>query len=62
MQFYIILDLCSHRRSFKYYAESVMSPTGSTFQAVSAKSWSRFKVDDTNASNVVSMGIDCPTK
>lgn len=61
-KFILYLDLCSHRRSFSYYSESVAAPKGTTFQAVSARNWSRFKDGDKNSSNIVNMGIDCSTK
>lgn len=55
-------DLCSHQRSVKYFAESVSSPKYSSFQTVSAKNWTAFKVNNTNSTNVVNMGIDCPSR
>lgn len=58
----MFLDLCSHRRSVSYYAESVALSNENTFHAVSARSWSRFKNNDLNSSNVVNMGVDCSTR
>lgn len=34
-------------------------PQETTFLAVSAKTWRRFKANDVNISNIVYMGIDC---
>lgn len=53
-------DLCSHQRSWQYYAESVSSKNKNTFLAVSARNWSRFRASDTNSTNVINMGLRCP--
>lgn len=33
----------------------------STFHAIAARSWSRFKANDSNRTNIAYMGIDCST-
>lgn len=53
-------DLCSHRRSWWFWAESVAEGSARCFHSVRCKSWSDFKegkVDRT--AQTVHMGIDC---
>lgn len=53
-------DLCSHRRSWRFWAESVAEKNTPSFHSVKAASWDKFKqgtVDE--AAPVVRMGIDC---
>jgi len=54
-------DLCSHRRSWRFWAESVTLPVINTFEAVPATSWSAFKRHKVDESKVVTMGLDCPS-
>lgn len=56
-----ILDLCSHRRSVQFYAESVNSTDPTTFLATTARSWSRFQAGATNRIQTANMGLNCPT-
>lgn len=56
----LFTDLCSHRRSFIFFAESVKLPKQGTFEAVWARDWFAFIRHRTDDSNVVTMGIDCP--
>lgn len=57
------IDLCSHRRSWWFWAESVSNIHDNKFNAVQAKNWKDFKrknafvIDES-----VVMGIDCPVK
>lgn len=54
------LDLCSHRRSWFFWAESVKNKEP-TFQSVKCDSWKQFKTGDYDTKTpVISMGIDCP--
>jgi len=56
------IDLCSHRRSWRFWAESVKSKDHTTFQAVKADSWKQFKEGSYDSrAPVVSMGLNCPT-
>ncbi|XP_067621841.1 lipase member H-A isoform X2 [Eurosta solidaginis] len=55
-------DLCSHRRSWWFWAESVKKEFSERFFAIKAKSWTDFKNErflDGNTSAI--MGQDCPT-
>lgn len=54
-------DLCSHRRSWWFWAESVSSPPHAAFHAVRAKSWDDFKKGRIDESSITRMGIDCAT-
>uniref|UniRef100_A0A6B2EG45 Putative serine/threonine protein phosphatase 2a regulatory subunit a n=1 Tax=Phlebotomus kandelakii TaxID=1109342 RepID=A0A6B2EG45_9DIPT len=55
-------DLCSHRRSWRFWAESVTEKNQLSFQAVKCSSWDKFKAGDTDKSEPVAyMGIDCPS-
>lgn len=59
----IYLDLCSHRRSWWFWAESVAERGTQSFHSVRCKSWGDFKegkVDRT--AQVVHMGIDCSSE
>lgn len=55
-------DLCSHRRSWWFWAESVRAPVNSAFHAVQAKSWDDFKKGRVDESTITHMGIDCSTR
>uniref|UniRef100_A0A1L8DJ03 Putative vitellogenin n=1 Tax=Nyssomyia neivai TaxID=330878 RepID=A0A1L8DJ03_9DIPT len=53
-------DLCSHRRSWRFWAESVTEKHRPSFQSVKCASWDKFKSGDYDKSQpVVHMGIDC---
>lgn len=61
--FHLIADLCSHRRSWWFWADSVASfPEKSAFHAAKAKSWDDFKKGRIDESSIVNMGIDCPSR
>ncbi|XP_059617747.1 uncharacterized protein LOC132262483 [Phlebotomus argentipes] len=54
-------DLCSHRRSWRFWAESVTEKNRPSFHAVKCASWDKFKAGDCDKSEpAVYMGIDCP--
>ncbi|XP_070502244.1 inactive pancreatic lipase-related protein 1 [Chironomus tepperi] len=54
-------DLCSHRRSWWFWAESVASVDTQKFPAVKCKSWDHFKDGKCDEDAPVAyMGIDCP--
>lgn len=56
-----ISDFCSHRRSWAYYSESVLSPGVETFPAVPCSSWEAFQNNTcTQQNNGIKalMGID----
>lgn len=56
------LETCSHRLSYKYWAESVTSEVSYKFYAINADSWTSFKsVDIARDREIVEMGINCPT-
>lgn len=53
-------DLCSHRRSWRFWAESVAEKNSPCFHSAKAVSWDKFKrgtVDE--KAPIVRMGIDC---
>lgn len=53
-------DLCSHRRSWYFWAESVKNSKEKSFPAVKCKSWDLFKegkIDE--EAPIAYMGIDC---
>lgn len=53
-------DLCSHRRSWWFWAESVAERGTQCFHSVRCKSWGDFKEGKVDRSaQVVHMGIDC---
>lgn len=54
-----VVDLCSHRRSWRFWADSVANPGHASFHSVRAKSWNDFKKGQTDPTVIVSMGIDC---
>ncbi|CAD7079410.1 unnamed protein product [Hermetia illucens] len=55
-------DLCSHRRSWILYAESVIDEVPKKFLAVKAKSWDDFKKGRTEPlESYAVMGYNCPT-
>lgn len=56
-----ITDLCSHRRSWWFWADSVCSHKNMAFHAARAKSWEDFKKGRIDESSVINMGIDCPS-
>lgn len=56
------LDLCSHRRSWWFWADSVAAPENTAFHAVQAKSWDDFKKGRVDESTITRMGIDCSTR
>lgn len=54
-------DLCSHRRSWFFWAESVARKDEKTFPAFKCKSWDNFKEGRIEeGAEVAYMGIDCP--
>lgn len=53
-----IIDLCSHRRSWRFWADSVAHKEELSFPSVRAKSWSDFKKGRIDESQIVYMGID----
>lgn len=57
-----MVDLCSHRRSWWFWADSVMSADKSAFHAAKAKSWEDFKKNRIDESSIINMGIDCPSR
>jgi Lipase len=54
------IELCSHRRSWRYWAESVSSAPATTFYARKCESWLRFKTHKCDSNDIVNFGIDCP--
>lgn len=63
MNYFIVLVpslFCSHRKAVDVYIDAKYNP--SKYRAVSAKSCSDFKNHHVNASYVVNMGINCPTR
>ncbi|XP_052865814.1 phospholipase A1 VesT1.02 isoform X1 [Anopheles cruzii] len=53
-------DLCSHRRSWWFWAESVAESNVPSFHSVRCKSWDDFKDGKVDrAAPIVHMGIDC---
>lgn len=54
-----ILDLCSHKRAYQYWAESVTSENKDTFLAVEAKNFTYFRNGALNLSLLATMGINC---
>ncbi|XP_021702753.1 endothelial lipase isoform X3 [Aedes aegypti] len=53
-------DLCSHRRSWWFWAESVAEGPNPCFHSIRCKSWSDFKEGKVDRSGqIVHMGIDC---
>lgn len=59
---YIYSDRCSHSRSWRFWAESVLSSNPKTFAAVQAPDWQSFKDGIIDDSLVIAMGLTCPTK
>jgi hypothetical protein len=54
-------DLCSHRRSWWFWAESVENKEEKKFHSVKCKSWDHFKDGRCDqGSEIIHMGIDCP--
>lgn len=54
-------DLCSHRRSWRFWAESVSEKNRPSFHSVKGNSWKEFttgRIMDKDVSEVL-MGIDC---
>lgn len=56
------IDLCSHWRSWRFWAESVAPSSLKTFQSRKCDSWLNFKRGKCDRNKVVNMGLDCPTK
>lgn len=52
-------DLCSHRRSWWFWAESVKDIGEKSFPAVKCKSWDLFKDGKFEDGPIAYMGIDC---
>jgi len=53
-------DLCSHRRSWYYWAESVAAKHEKSFPSIKCKSWDDFKAARCDqGSPIAYMGIDC---
>lgn len=59
LHFFVSLDLCSHRRSWRFYAESVGTPADTTFHSIKASNWLSFKLGRVDRDNIAVMGIDC---
>lgn len=56
-------DLCSHRRSWRFWAESVAEKSTPSFHSPKAKSWDKFKRGVVESDGqTVQMGIDCPLR
>lgn len=56
-------DLCSHRRSWWFWAESVASRKDKSFPAIKCKSYNDFKSGRCEeGSSIAYMGIDCPAE
>ncbi|GAB0095882.1 inactive pancreatic lipase-related protein 1 [Sergentomyia squamirostris] len=54
-------DLCSHRRSWRFWAESVTEKNTPSFQSVKCNTWDKFKAGAYDKDEpIVLMGIDCP--
>lgn len=54
-------DLCSHRRSWWFWAESVATKGDDSFPAIKCKSWDNFKTGACEqGAQLAYMGIDCP--
>jgi len=53
------LDLCSHRRSWRFWAESLTAPPGTAFPAVKADDYVDFKRGLVNREQKALMGIEC---
>lgn len=54
-------DLCSHRRSWFFWAESVAAKNEKSFPSVKCKSWDNFKEGNSEeGAPMAYMGIDCP--
>lgn len=56
---YSFVDLCSHRRSWRFWADSVANRNQTSFHSVRAKNWSAFKRGRIDDSVIVNMGVDC---
>jgi hypothetical protein len=53
-------DLCSHRRSWRFWAESVAFKDDKSFPSRKCKTWENFKEGRYEQSApIVNMGIDC---
>lgn len=57
-----IPDLCSHKRSYILWAESVISDSADTFLAVEAKNFNDFKNGALNLALIATMGLNCTMK
>lgn len=55
----LCLDLCGHRRSWRFWSESVLNPTARTFHSIKAKNWLNFKLGIVEKGKIANMGIDC---
>ncbi|KAH9628699.1 hypothetical protein HF086_003653 [Spodoptera exigua] len=55
-----VADLCSHWRSWQYYAESVRNPEA--FPASPALSYPHFQMSQNHAQGMVYMGYGCNKK
>lgn len=54
-------DLCSHRRSWFFWAESVASKHEKSFPSIKCKNWDNFKEGRSEEEAPLGyMGIDCP--
>lgn len=53
------IDLCSHRRSWWFWAESVSSSKETAFHSVRARNWDDFKKGRVDEASTAYMGIDC---
>lgn len=55
------VDLCSHQRSWRFWAESVENKNEKSFPAIKCKSWKDFRTGKFDATkDLTYMGIDCP--
>ncbi|XP_075974575.1 inactive pancreatic lipase-related protein 1-like isoform X2 [Anticarsia gemmatalis] len=52
-----VVDLCSHWRSWRFYAESVINPEA--FPASPAESYQKFRENPTPETGMVYMGLNC---
>jgi len=55
-------DLCSHKRAYLLWAESVLAKDDTTFLAVAAPSFDAFRRGLLNLANIALMGVNCSPK
>lgn len=62
VEIFFFLDLCSHKRAYHYWAESVTTNSKDAFLAVEAKNFTYFRNGALNLSILATMGINCSLK